>query len=157
MNNACEETHAISAIRNGTVIDHIPAGQGMRIFKLLNLEKYDQCVMMGLNLPSHVIGKKDLIKLEGHEITEEESSYIAIFAPTTTIAIIRDEDVIKKFRVSLPEMIQNVIVCPNPQCVTNHEQTTRQYFVGYAGKKIYLRCQYCERTYAQEEINEYEV
>ncbi|NGX58651.1 MAG: Aspartate carbamoyltransferase regulatory chain [Chlamydiae bacterium] len=151
MNSTLEKNRIISAIENGTVIDHIPSGQGMRIFKLLNLEKFDQCVTLGLNLPSHVIGKKDIIKLEGHEITEEESSRVAIFAPSTTIAIIRDGCVAKKFHVSLPEIIHDVIVCPNPRCITNHEKMTRRHSVSLVGKNIYLRCQYCEHLGFKEE------
>lgn len=157
MSLVAQKSYPIAAIHNGTAIDHIPAGQGMRIFRLLNLDKHQEGISMGLNLPSQVMGTKDLIKVEGREITEEEASSLGIFAPKVTVAIIREGEVVDKFQVPLPDHIQNVIICPNPRCITNHEKTTRQFSVNRVGKHIWLRCHYCERTYAHHEINEYEV
>ena len=155
MSPIAEETYTIAAIQNGSEIDHIPAGQGMRLFRLLQLEKYK--VTIGLQYPSEVMGEKDIVKVEGLEISEEESSRIAIFAPSTTVAIIRDGEVVQKFQVPLPETIHNVIICPNPRCISNHEATSRTFSILQVRKKIMLCCHYCERTYAHHEINEYEV
>ena len=147
----------IAPIQNGTAIDHIPPGQGMRIFRLLNLDRHQERISIGLNLESDVMGKKDLVKVEGREITEEEASRFGIFAPSTTVSIVREGKVVHKFQVPLPQQIQNVVICPNPRCVTNHEKTSRQFSVSKVGKHIWLSCHYCERTYVQNEINDYEV
>lgn len=147
-----DETLALAAISEGTVIDHISAGEGMRLYRLLELDKLSDCVTIGLNLPSPTLGKKDMIKVEGFELTKNESSKAAIFAPSTTIAIIKNNQVVQKFSVTLPPFIEGVLHCPNPRCVTNYEKTSRTFFVIPAGKKNLLRCKYCEKTYAQDEI-----
>lgn len=158
MTQTLQECNPIAAIQNGTAIDHIPAGQGMRIFRLLNLQQHENRISIGLNLPSGVIsGTKDIIKVEGREITEVEASRIGIFAPTTTVSIIRDGEVVNKFQAPLPEEILHAIVCPNTRCVTNFEKTSRRFNVSQVGKNICLCCHYCERTFVHDEINEYEV
>jgi len=158
MTPTLQDSHPIAAIQDGTAIDHIPAGQGMRIFRLLNLHTYKEGISLGLNLPTEsIMGKKDIIKVEGREITEVEASCIGIFAPSTTVAIIRDGEVVNKFQVPLPKEIYHVIVCPNTRCVTNFEKTSRRFNVSKVGKNICLCCHYCERTFAHDEINEYEV
>ncbi len=147
-----DETLALATISQGTVIDHIPAGQGMRLFRLLLLDKLNDCVTIGLNLYSPTMKKKDMIKIEGIELTPEEASKLAVFAPSTTVAIIREGVVAEKFSVSLPTLVENVIHCPNPSCVTNYEKTDRLFYVIPAGKNNVLRCKYCEKTYMQDEI-----
>ena len=92
-----EKELSVSAIENGTVIDHIPAGQGMRIVRLLKLADHKKKVTLGLNLPSKSLGYKDLIKVEGREISVEEANQIALFAPKASINIIRNFQIQKKF------------------------------------------------------------
>jgi len=158
MTQTLQENYPIAAIQNGTAIDHIPAGQGMRIFRLLNLQTHREGISVGLNLPSGAaFGKKDIIKVEGREITEEEASRIGIFAPSTTVSIIRGGHVTNKFQVPLPKQIDHAIICPNTRCITNFEKTSRRFNVLRVGKNICLCCHYCERTFAHDEINEYEV
>ena len=147
-----DETLALASISHGTVIDHIPAGQGMRLHRLLQLDNAKVCVTIGLNLYSPTMGKKDMIKIEGIELSPEAASKLAVFAPSTTIAIIKNSEVAGKFSVSMPEVIADVIQCPNPMCVTNYEKTDRLFYVNPAGKNNFLRCKYCEKTYMQDEI-----
>ncbi|MCC5831521.1 MAG: aspartate carbamoyltransferase regulatory subunit [Chlamydiales bacterium] len=143
-------TLSVAAIGEGTVIDHIPAGEGMRIVRLLELAGHRHQVTLGLNLPSKRLGYKDLIKVEGREVTEEEASQIAIFAPHATINIIRGYRIAKKFTVTLPEKVSQVLCCPNERCITNHESTPTRFEVSKRIRSVQLKCYYCEKSFAHD-------
>lgn len=149
------KTLLVSAIKNGTVIDHITAGHALKIIRLLNLADHNKVVTVGLNLPSQTMKIKDLIKVEGRELTAEELSRVAILAPRATINIIKNYQVAKKFHVSLPEIIEYVIICPNPKCVTNYEKVSSKFKIINDKNNLKLRCHYCEKIFKQEEIREY--
>lgn len=142
-----EKKLSVAAIESGTVIDHIPAGQGMRIVRLLKLADHKKKVTLGLNLPSQTLGYKDIIKVEGREISEEEANQIALFAPKATINIIRSYQIEKKFTVSIPAMITKFLLCPNQKCITNHESTETKFTVNHYGRKVLLQCCYCEKGF----------
>jgi len=145
----------VAAIKNGTVIDHITAGQALKIIRLLNLPEYEKRVTVGLNLPSRAMGKKDLIKVEGKELAQEDVNRVAIFSPQSTINIIKDYKIIKKFQAEIPEMIEYVIVCPNPKCITNNEKMSSRFHVIVKRGKTKLKCHYCEKAFDRDEIREY--
>lgn len=140
----------VDAIKNGTVIDHIPGKTALRVFFIIG-EVEDEVVSIGLNLPSQTTGKKDLVKIEGRELSANEVNQIALIAPNATINIIRDFKVIKKFNVDIPEKIEGLMTCPNPKCITNMEAIPTSFKVKKAGQ-IQLQCTYCERTYPADEI-----
>ena len=140
-----EKELSVSAIREGSVIDHIPAGQGMKLLKLLKLTSQRVKMTVGFNLPSRSMGYKDLIKVEGVEISAEVAGQIAVFAPHATLVLIKDYLVVKKERVTLPTHITKVIECTNPSCITNHEPIVTKFSVKRLGKKIGLFCNYCEK------------
>lgn len=146
---------SVAAIENGTVIDHISSGKAVLLLRLLRLDKHDKPVTLGLNLPSSRMKIKDIIKVEGRELSSEETSQVAIFSPMTTLSIIQDYQVVKKFTVRMPDRIAHVIVCPNPHCITQTETTSRLFYVANERKEIQLRCAYCERCYHHHEINRY--
>ncbi len=141
---------SVAAIENGTVIDHIDAVQGTRIVRLLKLAEHKNQVTLGLNLPSKSLGYKDIIKVEGREISAEEANQIALFAPKATINIIRNYKIEKKFTVSLPETITGILSCPNQRCITNHEQMTTHFRVVRFGPKVTLQCDFCEKGFAHD-------
>lgn len=143
-----EKTLSVAAIEAGTVIDHIQAGSGLRIVRLLKLTEGRHQVTLGLNLPSKSLEYKDLIKVEGREITIEEANQIALFAPKATINIIRDFRTHLKFKVSLPERVKGILHCPNERCVTNHEELTTHFRV----ERGFLSCYYCEKRFAHEKF-----
>lgn len=145
-----KKTLSVAAIGQGTVIDHIPAGEGMRIVRLLKLAGHHHQVTLGLNLPSKSMGYKDLIKVEGREVTEDEANQIAVFAPKATINIIRDFQLAKKFAVTLPEKVNKVLRCPNERCITNHEATTTRFEVSKRARSVQLKCYYCEKSFAHD-------
>jgi aspartate carbamoyltransferase regulatory subunit len=152
-----EKTLSVSAIKNGTVIDHITAGNALRIIRILDLPAKKRQVTVGLNLPSKAMGKKDLIKVEGKELSEQEVNEVALLAPQTSINIIKNYKVTKKIYVTLPEIIGHIIVCPNPTCITNHERMETKFKTHPTKKGLKLCCYYCEKFFAETEIKNYNV
>jgi aspartate carbamoyltransferase regulatory subunit len=141
---------SVSAIENGTVIDHISAGQALRIVRLLSLASSKHRVTLGLNLTSRSMGIKDIIKVENREITIPEANQIAIFAPQATINIIENYQPLKKFRVQLPQFIQKCLVCPNPLCISNSDPMETHFYVKAHGGNVELSCKYCEKSFAHD-------
>ena len=152
-----EKKLLVSAIKNGTVVDHITAGKALSIIRLLNLLQHKKIVTVGLNLPSKSMGYKDLIKVEGAELTPEEANRSAIFSPESSVNIIRNYNVAKKFFVAIPEKISRLIICPNPKCITNHDRMESLFHVSKEGKEIKLQCHYCEKIFSNDEISQYSV
>lgn len=146
----------VAAIKDGTVIDHITAGYALRIIMLLRLAAHQKVVTVGLNLPSRAMGRKDLIKIEGRELSPEEANGLAILSPHATINIIRDYKTTKKFAVELPKKIVKIITCPNLKCITNHERMNTLFDV-VAGKENKLHCHYCEKIFGGNEITGYKI
>jgi len=143
----------VSAIRSGTVIDHIPANTVFQVFMILGLEKSDKQVYFGTNLNSQKYGKKGLIKISGKFFEEKEINKIAIVAPTATIIEIEDYVVTKKENVHLPEHINKIVKCINPKCVTNHQKVPTAFKIIEDHKgTMKLLCKYCEKTMSQENI-----
>ena len=136
---------AVAALRNGTVIDHIPTGALYRAVRILGLESLDSAVTIGNNLESRRIGKKGIIKVADKEFTKEELNRIAIIAPSAVVNTIRDYEVVDKRQVELPDMISGIVTCSNPKCITNNEPMTTRFIV-VNKKNVGLRCDYCNHT-----------
>jgi aspartate carbamoyltransferase regulatory subunit len=136
----------VSAIKDGTVIDHIAAGQAMNLLRHLKFAELKTHVTIGLNLKSASRGFKDLIKLEGIFLTEIQANQIAIFSPTATVNVIQDYKVAKKFSVSLPEKIEELLSCPNRCCVSHSEKVATVFKVEENNGHVLLRCKFCEKT-----------
>jgi aspartate carbamoyltransferase regulatory subunit len=146
------EQRIVTNIENGTVIDHIPAGKGKKIFEILKLSEHSGRAVLLINTFSKKLGRKDVIKVEDREIEEKEINKIALFAPNATISIIRNWEVVKKRKVELPEIIENVVSCPNKNCITNFEETTKSKLIVEKKDPLKLRCWYCEKVFGIEEI-----
>ncbi|MCB1134904.1 MAG: aspartate carbamoyltransferase regulatory subunit [Chlamydiia bacterium] len=136
----------VSEISNGTVIDHIPAGQALEVVRLLDLEKHRERVTIGLNLISPSLGRKDVVKIENRELTPDEANVISILAPDCTIAIISDYGVKRKFKVALPKEISDHGCCPNASCISNHEPIGSKFNVSLLSNGVELHCHYCRET-----------
>ena len=145
-------TLMVSAIHHGTVIDHIPHGQAIRIIYLLSLLDRQYQMMLGINLKSTRTGKKDLIKIENCFLTEEEVSRIVAFAPSATINLIENFSVIKKMSAGLPPTIRAVFVCPNPACITHAGVIETVFHLSEENHKIHLDCHYCEKTFDRDTL-----
>ena len=120
----------IDSIKNGIVIDHIPAGKGMEIYRLLDLERLDCQVAIIKNASSHKLGL--------------DLDLLGYVAPGVTIDIIRDGELTEKKTPELPERIVGVIRCKNPRCITSTEQELPQVFRLADREKGIYRCLYCE-------------
>ena len=135
----------IDSIHNGVVIDHIAAGQGMRLYELLGLEKLECSVAIIKNVVSHKQGKKDIIKIDAE--IPVNLDIIGYVDPAATVNIIKDGEVVEKRDIRLPQMLKNVIKCKNPRCITSTEQELDHVFkLVEPVKKIY-RCVYCETKF----------
>lgn len=146
----------VEAINQGSVIDHIPAGQGINIlkhFKMLDTHSA-QKITVGFNLPSKALGLKDLIKIEKRILTQEEVNQLALITPHATVNIIEDSKVIKKFHPELPSKIENVYWCPNTNCISNVEPAVSTcFYVLKKNSNIKLKCKYCEKAFDKEIVN----
>ncbi len=132
----------IDSIKEGIVIDHITAGNAMRIYSLLGLDKLECSIAIIKNVGSKKMGKKDIIKIDSNiQINFEALGYID---PGVTIDIIRDSKLVEKRRVDLPESLHGVLRCKNPRCITSCEQELEQIFVLTDKENRVYRCRYCE-------------
>lgn len=144
------KTIKVNAIKNGTVIDHIAAGKVLKVIDILNLTG-NNSVMIGMNLTSNKIGKKDIVKIENRELSKEEANSIALISPSATLIIINDFEVVKKTSLDMPEYIEEHIICPNPKCITNSEDIPSKYYINNT-EPATARCLYCEKKYLVEEL-----
>lgn len=149
-----EKTLSVSAIREGTVIDHIRAGQALKIIRLLKLNANEARVTVGLNLKSDSMGLKDIIKVENVFLTEAEAAQIAIFAPQATVNVIQEYEVAKKFKVQMPEEVERVLACPNPRCIAHTERVVTLFTIEENNAQAILRCKYCEKIFSRDQIHE---
>ncbi len=139
----------VEPIENGTVVDHIPYGKGKKVLEILGInEKNAGRVALVMNVPSKKLGKKDIVKIEGTLISEEQTNLIALIAPNSTINIIKNSKVTEKREVEIPTMLSNVGVCPNPNCITNIEHSKKIFKEDSKG----YRCHYCERAFFAQEL-----
>jgi len=142
----------VSAIENGTVIDHIPAAKLFNVIRILNLENAENQVLFGTNLDSVKFGKKGIIKVSHKFFKPEEINKIALAAPSATLIVIKDFKVVEKKQVEIPEQIENIVKCFNPNCITNHEKINTRFDVVQVASDIKLRCHYCEKLTAKENM-----
>ncbi len=132
----------IDSIKNGIVIDHIAAGRGMKLYHLLNLGSLDCSVAIIKNVPSKKLGKKDIIKIDAD--ISIDFDVIGYVDPKATVNIIKNEKLMEKKSIPIPEKLTNVICCKNPRCITSVEQDLDQVFVLSDKEKKVYRCLYCE-------------
>ena len=142
--------YKVTALSEGTVIDHLPPGTAMKALEVLGYRD-GGVVLVGMFLDSKKWGKKDIVKIENKELTEEEVAKIALLGPHTTIAIIRGYRVVDKVPVTVPGVIAGVAKCPNPSCITNSDPVTTKFHV-LKGEPLRVRCHFCERTIRQDEL-----
>ena len=139
----------IDSIENGIVIDHIRAGAGMELYRVLKLERLTCSVAILKNVSSGRAGKKDIIKIDAP--IDVDLDVLGYIDPDCTVNIIRDGKVVEKKRLELPEKIVNVITCKNPRCITSVEQGIPQVFKLTDRANGVYRCAYCE-TKAKKQV-----
>ncbi|NLK16631.1 MAG: aspartate carbamoyltransferase regulatory subunit [Bacteroidales bacterium] len=140
-----DKTLSVSAIKEGTVIDHIPANQLFDVISILKLDKLNTTMTFGTNLPSKKLGTKAIIKIEGKFFEVDEINRIALVAPQAKLNIIHDYTVTEKWVVEVPEEIIGIAKCVNPKCITNNEAVVTKFTV-VDKEKVALKCRYCEKV-----------
>jgi aspartate carbamoyltransferase regulatory subunit len=132
----------VSKIENGTVIDHINGGQALNVLAILGIDgSGGESLSVAMNMPSDRLGKKDIVKVEGRELSQAEVDVLSLIAPAASINIIRDYEVIEKRRVERPEIVEGVLECPNRNCISTEDEPVDSRF---AVLEDGVRCEYCE-------------
>ena len=141
----------VSAIKDGTVIDHIPGDEAFKVADILDLRGAKGITSVAANLASRIMGKKGIIKVAGKNLTKEEVDKIAIIAPNATVNIIHDYGIKEKIKVELPLIINKIVKCSNPNCITNNEKAATKFYV-LRKEPLKVRCHYCERNMDREDV-----
>ena len=139
----------VSKIRDGTVIDHVNGGQALNVLAILGIDgSKGEEVSVGMNVPSDRLARKDIVKVEGRELSQDEVDVLSLIAPDATINIVRDYEVVEKHRVERPDVVEGVLSCPNTACIsTGDEPVASRFEVLDDG----VRCAYCG-TIVRDEI-----
>jgi aspartate carbamoyltransferase regulatory subunit len=144
-----KEALRVSKIENGTVIDHVAAGQALNVLAILGIDGLGEDVLsIGMNVPSDRLGRKDVVKIEGRELSQSELDVLSLIAPAATINIIRNYDVVDKHRVERPDRVTGVLRCPNHNCITTEDEPVASEFDVLDDG---VRCEYCD-TIIREDI-----
>jgi aspartate carbamoyltransferase regulatory subunit len=139
----------VSKISSGTVIDHIAAGQALNVLAILDIDgSGGEEVSVGMNVPSDRLGRKDIVKVEGRELSQAEVDVLSLIAPAATINIVREYDVVEKARVERPGMVRGILSCPNTNCISTAGEPIESRFEVLDEA---VRCGYCD-TIIREDL-----
>jgi len=141
----------VPAIKEGTVIDHIPSRVTFKVMRILDLKEFNHVVSVVINLKSKAMGKKGIIKVSNRFLTKDEVNKIAILAPHATVNIIKNYEVKEKINVNVPDELDNIIKCSNPNCVTNNEKV-KTFFNVVNKSPLQVICHHCERVMETDDI-----
>lgn len=142
-----ESDLTVRRIKDGTVIDHIDQGKGIRVLEALEIDGKDGSVItIALNVPSGKSKKKDIIKVENKYLEDDDTNKLAVIAPSSTVNIIKDYKLVQKRRVSLPNEIERIFRCSNPDCVTNSAEHIESTMDVVDKSGLVLKCRYCSRV-----------
>ena len=143
----------VSAIENGTVIDHIPTDRVFQVVNLLGLQNEKNTVTIGFNLPSKKVGKKGIIKISNKFFSQDAINRLSVVAPKIVLNIIRDYEVVEKKTVETPDELRGIVKCNNPKCITNNEPMETVFTVVDKEHGI-IKCHYCDK---EQEISKVEL
>ncbi|MCL9813312.1 aspartate carbamoyltransferase regulatory subunit [Natranaeroarchaeum aerophilus] len=142
----------VSKIRNGTVIDHVPGGQALNVLAILGIDGTGgEQVSIGMNVPSDRLPAKDIVKVEGRELSQNEVDVLSLIAPDATINIVSEYDVVDKRRLDRPEHVEGVLACPNRNCITTDDEPVDSKFEVLDDE---VRCVYCN-TIIRDNLTEH--
>ena len=148
-----EEELRVKKIREGTVIDHIAAGNALAVLKILGLTgSGDNVVSIVMNVPSKKLTYKDIVKIEGRELIPSEVDKISLIAPKASINIIRNYAVVDKQNTQMPSVIRGIIQCANLSCISNSNEPMSPLFIIEKEDPLKLRCHYCNRVMNKTDI-----
>ena len=142
----------VAALKNGTVIDHIPSDKLFTVVSLLGLEHMTNNITIGNNLDSKLLGKKGIIKIANKFFSNDEINRIAVVAPNVRMNIIRDYEVVEKRQLQLPDELIGIVKCSNQKCITNNEPMPNRLHVIDKDNCV-IKCHYCEKEQHRDEIH----
>ncbi len=142
---------SVSAIENGTVIDHIPANHLFKVISILGLDKIESMITFGTNFISEKQGKKAIIKVADMFFEDDDINKISLIAPTAILNIIKDYQVVEKRSVEIPENIVGIAKCFNPKCITNNETIITKFKLA-GNDPLALKCHYCEKITTEDHL-----
>ena len=145
-----KEEMLVARLKDGTVIDHVPANKIFEVINLLNIQQMDTPVLIGYNLHSHKMGTKAILKVENKFFTDEEISRLAVVAQNVVLNIIRNYEVVEKKEVCTPDDLKGIVLCNNPKCITNNEPMETLFHV-VDKEEGTIVCHYCEK---EQHIND---
>ncbi|TBR25617.1 MAG: aspartate carbamoyltransferase regulatory subunit [Candidatus Nitrosotenuis sp.] len=141
-----ESNLIVRRIKDGTVIDHIEGGRGLKVLEALGIDGKDgNVITIALNVPSGKFNKKDIIKVENKFLQDFDTNKLAVISPKATINIIKDYKLVEKRRVFLPNKIEKIFRCSNPDCITNSNEDIESTMNVIDKTGLVLRCKYCTR------------
>jgi aspartate carbamoyltransferase regulatory subunit len=136
----------VRRIHEGTVIDHIDVGRGLQVLNALDIDGRDgSLITIALNVPSGKFKKKDIIKVENRFLQNDDTNKLAVIAPSATVNIIKNYKLVEKRRVALPNEIDRIFRCSNPDCITNSQEHIESVMDVIDKKGRILKCRYCGR------------
>ncbi len=141
----------VAALKDGTVIDHIPSDKLFRVVSLLKLQEMDNNITIGFNLESKKLGKKGIIKIADKFLTDEEISRISLACPNVKLNIIKNYEVAEKRQVITPDELHGIVKCANPKCICNNEPMST-YFHVIDKEQGLLKCHYCEKEQKRDTV-----
>ena len=144
-NNMTRKELVVSALENGTVLDHIPAEYVYKALDILDLKGIENQITIGINLASKVHGRKGIIKIADKFFEDKELNKLALIAPNATVNVIKDFKVVEKKKLEMPKEVIGIAKCRNPKCVTNHQPIKTHFATVVNDDKIELLCHYCEK------------
>ena len=135
------------------MIDHINEGSGLRVLEALGIDgSSGNVITVALNMPSGKLNKKDMIKVEGKFLEDDDTNKLAVIAPASTVNIIKDYKLVEKRRVALPNEIDRIFRCSNPDCISNSNERIDSIMDVIDKEKLVLKCRYCNRILNVNEI-----
>lgn len=146
-----EKELKVSALKNGTVIDHIPSTSLFKVVEILGLKYCTSQTTFGMNLESKRMGSKAIVKISDRYFETAEINRIALVAPQAKLNVIKNYEVVEKKVVELPDYLEGLVKCVNPQCVTNKEKVKTKFTL-LSKKDVLLQCHYCEKMTDQEHL-----
>ncbi|HLC79274.1 MAG TPA: aspartate carbamoyltransferase regulatory subunit [archaeon] len=140
----------ITPIKKGTAIDHLNAGSAYKLLEVLDLK--DLTLTLGINVESRKMGRKDIIFIEGRELSQKEMDKIALIGKGATLNIIKNSEIVNKTELSYPQKVEGIMRCINPKCITNAEKITSKFLI--SKNPLQAQCFYCEIKFGDKEIAE---
>jgi len=148
----------VSKINNGTVIDHLPPGRALKVLRLLGIDGSEGfMVLIAMNVYSKKLGgRKDIVKIENVYLSDEQTKALALIAPTATINIIRNGEVVEKRGVTLPDVVEGILTCPNSSCISRSKrEPIKSKFLVVSKRPLKLKCHYCGEIIEEKEVSNY--